>query len=204
MELFGVLIMIKYNLRTFAFGIIGLAFFVYIIIFLITQNLDNIDFEKALRHISTTITINIILWMIFIKWLWKCKIFYPWLVKTPNLSGKWKGLIKSNWGNGTLEPIETEIDITQTFLHIQVRIKTGESRSHSVGASFDIDEERGYQQLFYSYLNTPKANVRNRSEIHYGTAFLTFEGFEVNKLEGEYWTSRKTTGEINLERSFND
>lgn len=193
--------MIKYNIRTFAFAIIGLAFAIYIIIFLMTQNFDSIDLNKALSHISTTITINIILWTIFIKWAWKFKIFYPWLVQTPNLSGNWKGFLKSNWENGKLDPIPTEVNISQSFLHIQVQIKTGESRSHSVSASFNIDEERGYQQLFYSYLNTPKSGVRHRSEIHYGTALLNFEGFNVDSLEGEYWTDRETTGEIKLSRN---
>ena len=192
--------MIKYNIRTFAFSIIGLAFIVYAIIFLITQNLENIDLNKAITHISTTITINILLWTIFIKWAWKFKIFYPWLVQTPNLSGNWNGFLKSNWEGGRLEPIPTEVIIKQSFLHIQVIIKTGESRSYSVGGSFDIDEERGFQQLFYSYLNTPKAGVRNRSEIHYGTTLLNFEGFNVDTIEGEYWTSRETTGEIKLSK----
>ncbi|WP_419776789.1 hypothetical protein [Malaciobacter marinus] len=192
--------MIKHNIRTFAFSIIGLAFFVYAVLFLITQNLESIDFHKALTHISTTITINILLWVIFIKWAWKLKIFYPWLVQVPDLSGKWEGTLKSNWDGTPQEAIKTEVAISQSFLHIQVIIKTGESRSYSIGTSFDIDEERGYQQLFYSYLNTPKASVRNRSEIHYGTTLLNFEGFNVNTLEGEYWTSRKTTGEIELKK----
>ena len=192
--------MVKHNIRTFAFSIIGLAFIVYAIIFLITQNLENIDLNKAITHISTTITINILLWTIFIKWAWKFKIFYPWLVQTPNLSGNWNGFLKSNWEGRRLEPISTEVIIKQSFLHIQVIIKTGESRSYSVGGSFDIDEERGFQQLFYSYLNTPKAGVRNRSEIHYGTTLLNFEGFNVDTIEGEYWTSRETTGEIKLSK----
>jgi hypothetical protein len=189
--------LIKYDIRIFAYSVIGLAYF---IIFFTTQNLNNINYYKAISHIPTTITISIIVWVVFIKWAWKWKLFYPWLVQTPNLSGKWEGVLKSNWGGGKLEPIPTEMTITQSFLHIQIKIKTGESRSHSVGASFDIDEERGYQQLFYSYINTPKAGVRNRSEIHYGTTLLHFEGRDVDALEGEYWTSRETTGEIKIKK----
>ncbi len=192
--------MVKHNIRIYAFTIIGLAFIIYAILFVTTQNMDNIDFQKALTHISTTISINIIIWTLFISWAWKWKIFYPWLVQTPNLSGNWEGIIKSNWKDGTLEPINTEVDIKQSFFYIQVRIKTGESRSYSVGASFDIDKERGFQQLFYSYLNTPKSGVRNRSEIHYGSTLLNFEGFNISEIEGEYWTSRETTGEIKLKR----
>ena len=102
--------MIKHNIRIFAFTTIGLAFFVYIILFLLTQNLENIDFHKAISNISTTITINIIIWTLFIGYAWKWKIFYPWLVQTPNLSGKWEGLIKSNWNGGQLETIKTEME----------------------------------------------------------------------------------------------
>jgi hypothetical protein len=190
--------MVKHNIRIFAFAILGLAFIVYATIFLLTQNLDSIDFHKAITHVSTTISINIILWMIFIAWAWKWKRFYPWLVPFPNLSGDWKGTIKSNWKEKELEPIPIEVSITQNFFNVQVRIKTKESRSYSIGASFDIDNERGFQQLFYTYLNTPKAGVRERSEIHYGSTILNFDGFKVTKMDGEYWTDRETTGEITL------
>lgn len=190
--------MVKHNIRIFAFAILGLAFMVYSIIFLVTQNLDSIDFHKAITHVSTTISINIIIWMIFIAWGWKLKMFYPWLVPFPNLSGIWEGTIKSNWKEKELEPITIEVSITQNFFNIQVRIKTKESRSYSIGASFDIDNERGFQQLFYTYLNTPKAGVRDRSEIHYGSTILNFDGFRVTKMDGEYWTDRETTGEITL------
>ena len=170
----------------------------YATIFILTQNLDSVDFHKAITHVSTTISINIIIWMIFIGWAWRLKIFYPWLVPFPNLSGEWVGTIKSNWKEKELDPIPIEVSIKQNFFNVQVRIKTKESRSYSIGASFDIDNERGFQQLFYTYLNTPKAGVREESVIHYGSTILNFDGFKVTKMEGEYWTDRETTGEITL------
>jgi hypothetical protein len=192
--------MIKHNIKTFAYIITGLLFFIYAIIFLITQNLESIDFNKALKHIFTTISISAILWAIFIKWVWKWRLFYPWLVQVPNLSGQWKGFLKSNWEGGKLDPIPTEMIITQSFLHIQIKIKTGESESYSVGTSFDIDKERGVSRLFYSYFNTPKSEIRDRSKMHFGTSLLNFYGFNIDILEGEYWTSRETTGGIKLKR----
>jgi len=192
--------MVSYNIRTYGFAILGLAFGIYIILFLATQNLSSIDFNKALSLISTTISLNIIIWLAFIKWGWKWKIFYPWLVPFPNLSGEWEGIIKSNWKGMEQKEIPTFVSIHQSFFNVQVKVKTGESRSYSIGASFDIDRERGFQQLFYSYLNTPKAGIRERSEIHYGSTLLNFDGFTVKKMEGEYWTSRETTGEIILKR----
>jgi hypothetical protein len=195
--------MVAYNIRVFAFSILGMAFLTYAIIFFFTQNLDSIDFKIAASHISTAISINIGIWLIFIKWAWKWKIFYPWLVPFPNLSGEWVGTIKSNWKEKKLEPIPTEVSIHQTFFNTQIKVKTGESRSHSIGANFDIDKDRGCQQIFYSYMNTPKSSVRDRSEIHYGSTRLDFEGYNIQKMEGEYWTSRQTTGEIFLKRKEN-
>lgn len=192
--------MVRYNIKNYAFAILGLAFATYVIIFLSTQNLGSIDFKKALTDISTTISINTVLWTLFIKWSWKWKLFYPWLVPFPNLSGEWEGELKSNWKEKSLDPIPTEISIRQTFFNIQVKIKTNESRSHSIGASFDIDKDRGLERLIYSYINTPKSSVRVRSEIHYGSTLLTFEGFKINEMEGQYWTDRETTGGIKLKR----
>ena len=174
----------------------------YVIIFFSTQSLESIDFHEALGHISTTITINIFLWMGFVKWFWKWRIFYPWLVPFPDLSGDWDGHLISNYQNKSLDPIPTQVKIRQTFFNIQIGIRTGESSSYSTASSFDIDEDRGLQQLFYSYVNTPKSSVRGRSEIHYGTTLLNFDGYRVKEMEGEYWTSRKTTGEILLQRKI--
>lgn len=186
--------MVKYNIRVFAYAILGLGIITFILLFLYTKD--------TLSAFSSTISINIILWMIFTNWAWKFKVFYPWLIPFPNLSGDWEGhLISSYLKDGKpLDPIPTKVNISQTFFNVQVRIQTGESKSFSTGASFDIDSERGLQQLFYSYLNTPKPSVRDRSEIHYGTTRLEFKSFKVNELEGEYWTSRKTTGELHLKR----
>ena len=192
--------MISYNIRAYAFAILGVAFAVYILLFLLTQDLSSSDFERALSLVSTTISINIVIWIVFLKWGWKWRIFYPWLVPFPNLSGNWEGKIKSNWKGSEVEEINTEVKIHQSFFYVQVKVKTGESRSYSIGASFDIDQDRGTQQIFYSYLNTPKSSVRERSEIHYGSTLLIFDGFNVSEMEGEYWTSRETTGEIILKK----
>jgi len=192
--------MIRYNIRTYGTVILGLAFITYVILFLATQDLESIDFTKALGHISTTISINIIIWALFVSWAWKWKIFNSWLVQAPNLTGTWKGELKTNWEDAKDKIIPIKVVIKQSFFHIQVRIKTEESRSHSLSASFDIDKERGYQQLFYTYLNTPKSGIRDRSAIHYGSTLLNFEGYKVIELEGEYWTSRESSGEIKLKK----
>jgi hypothetical protein len=189
--------MIKYNVRTYAFVILGLSFATYVIIFVIRQDLSSIDFKLALKDIPFTITINLVIWLVFIKWLWKWKLFYNWLVPFPDLNGKWEGEIRSNWESAQ-DPIPTEIIIKQTFFHITVKLKTGESESISNTASFDIDKDKDISRFFYSYMNTPKPSVRDRSQMHYGTTLLNFEGYPVTEMTGEYWTSRESTGEIKL------
>jgi hypothetical protein len=72
--------------------------------------------------------------------------------------------------------------------------------SNSYTASFKLDATTDEKRLCYSYLSKPKANIRDRSPIHDGTALLTIQGEKENKLEGEYWTNRATTGEMYLQR----
>lgn len=69
---------------------------------------------------------------------------------------------------------------------------TEESKSSSISAS--IDKIQDEWQLIYFYLNVPQAKVRDRSSIHYGTALLSIENPE--KLQGQYFTDRKTTGDM--------
>ncbi len=192
--------MIKHNLKIYAYAILGLAFVTYALIFIIHQDLSSIDVRLAVKDVSYAISINFIIWLVFIKWCWKWKIFHGWLVPFPDLSGKWNGYLKSNWNNKKLEPIPTEIEIKQSFFHLSIRLKTGESESFSNSATFDIDVERGISQLFYSYTNYPRPSVRDRSQIHYGTTLLKITDYPVVKMSGEYWTSRESTGEIEIEK----
>ncbi|WP_211217383.1 Cap15 family cyclic dinucleotide receptor domain-containing protein [Neolewinella persica] len=185
-------------MRSYAFVFLGLAIVVYGIIFLLTQDFTNIDIALALSSISTAIGINIPIWLLFVKYGWKLKIFHPWLVPIPNISGEWSGFIHTTWDGKKLAPIPINLSIKQTLMNIQVRMKTGESKSSSIGGAFDIDEDRGHSRLFYSYMNVPKESVRHRSQIHYGTTRLDINMSDLSKIEGEYWTSRKTTGEISI------
>jgi len=190
--------MIRYRLRFYAYLALGLAIITWIALIPLPDGNLQITVTDF-WNIPTAITINLFLWIVFIKWLWKWKLFYGWLVPFPDLNGKWEGVIKSNWESAQ-NPIPTEISIKQTFFHITVKLKTGESESISNAASFDIDKDKDISRFFYSYMNTPKPSVRDRSQMHYGTTLLNFEGYPVTEMTGEYWTSRESTGEIKLKR----
>ena len=192
--------MITHNIKAFASIIIVLAIFTYGIIFFLRQDLSSIDIGKALSDISYAITVDLIIWIFFIKWGWKYRCLYPWLVPFPNLSGEWQGVIRSNWENSKQKEIPMEVSISQSFFHLQIKIKTDESQSNSTAAAFDIDHERKVYRLFYTYFNTSKANIRKQSPLHYGSAKLDFEGFCPTTMTGEYWTARGTTGEIEMNK----
>lgn len=190
--------MVKYNLGRYITAIVVLSIALFLMIALLRDNLSFSSLDTIWADITTTITAVTLICTLFVSWAWKWKLFQGWLVPFPCLSGKWLGEIISTY-NSENNSIPVEVVIKHHFFNIQIKIKTNESSSISTCGSFDIDEDRGLKQLIYSYQNNPKATVRERSEIHYGTTRLEIND-DTNILEGEYWTSRKTTGDIILRK----
>ena len=150
-----------------------------------------------LKNVSYAITLETILALLFVKFIWKWKIF-KWLVQVPCLSGKWIGTLEFDY-DGKHQKKKTEICIKQDFFRTIIKLKTNESESISVSAQFDIDEDRGIKRLFYNYQNEPKPELRDRSPIHYGSVCLNVSE-DNKKLEGEYWTDRKTVGSMKFKK----
>lgn len=188
--------MVKYNLGRYITVIVVLSIALFLAIAFFRNDLSFKSLDTIWEDITTTVTFITLICTVFISWAWKWRIFQGWLVPFPCLSGRWVGEIKSTY-NSDNNSIPVEVFIKHHFFNIQIKIKTAESSSISTCGSFDIDEDRGLKQLIYSYQNNPKATVRDRSEIHYGTTRLEISD-DTKILEGEYWTSRKTTGDIKL------
>lgn len=182
--------MIKYNIKRYL-AIIAvvsiLAFLVYIYLF-------NLSIKEAVSWSISTISFIV---LFFIQFAWKWKIFCGWLVPFPNLNGCWKGNLESSF-KGTSQKIPVELFIKQTFLHIQIKLGTEESKSNSIAASFNIDTDREIKQLCYSYQNNPKGKLQESSPIHYGSVIFDIESND--EMRGQYWTSRKTVGDITVFR----
>jgi hypothetical protein len=138
--------------------------------------------------------------LIFIKWLWRVPLFRGWLIDVPDLQGTWKGTLETTWidpqTNKTPAPIEAYLVIRQTLRDIHITMYTKESTSHSEATGICMEEDKGIRLLSYSYSNIPKATVRERSQIHYGAIRLRISIHPELKLEGEYWTDRKSTGHV--------
>jgi len=189
------------NIKAFLSIIVPLSIFLWILlIFLSELGVDPV--WNATKKIPSVITIDFGIWLLFAKWAWKWKIFQGWLVPFPVLEGTWAGFMKSTWidpvtGN-TLTSIPFTLVIRQSFLNVNCSIYTKESSSTSYSADVLVDKETKRKQLIYHYTNRPQASVRNRSEIHDGTVLLDVIGAKPNEMKGEYWTSRKTTGDIEV------
>src|SRR5260370_21769885 len=97
-----------------------------------------------------------------------------------------------------LRPISAIVVIREDFLSISCAMHTRESNSYRTAALIGRDDESGRLRLSFNYTNKPKVTARDRMAIHYGAAILQIGNGPRRSLDGEYWTSRRTTGEISL------
>lgn len=150
---------------------------------------------------SSAIAFNAILWGIFFTWAWRMSIFHGWLVKSPYLEGRWTGSIESSFEKtpgSRLPAIPVQVEIKQSFFDLKIIMTSDQMQSMCFAANFYNDG--GVSKLCYNYTSRPSIDLRDKSQIHDGTALLTIDGTPPNKLSGEYWTSRKTIGKLNLKK----
>jgi hypothetical protein len=159
-----------------------------------------IDIE-ALKQVPDAISLYAIFYFIFTRWAWKWVVFKGWLVKVPYIQGTWEGTFESTWKNDqgqTMGPTKMILVVKQTFSSISCLAYTKESSSYSTTAQINEDDDSGVFRLSYNYTNRSKASIRDRSQIHDGAAVLQIFENPTRGLEGEYWTNRKTTGDMKL------
>lgn len=149
----------------------------------------------ALRTVSIAGTAITMLFLAYERWIWRWKAVRYFTGK-PDLNGTWRGELHSDFERDgkRIDPIPTVVRIHQTNSQIVVTQFTGESTSLSELAELKKLSDGRYCALF-TYTNTPRPGVRNRSDIHTGLCDLNISG-DSNSLSGGYFTSRKTTGDI--------
>lgn len=136
--------------------------------------------------------------------LWRLPKVGRRLSKRPDLRGTWRGRLASNWVNPeTKQRIDPDPEVYlvvhQTFWSISGNLITKESKSCSTTATIE-DDGCGQYQFVAQYRNTPRASVRERSEVHHGSFKLDIGGEQVDRLEGYYWTDRNTMGELEFDQ----
>lgn len=171
-------------------------------VLLLTKTYSTVDLWTALKLLPQAISIYAIIGIVFTKWLWRWKFFQGWLIKIPDLQGTWRGELKSDWINPEtqkgIDPVPVILVVRQTFSSIKCTLMTVESSSYSTTADINVAPNSEDLYLTYNYTNRPKATIRDRSTIHDGAAILKIVNKPQRCLEGEYWTSRKTRGDMLL------
>ncbi len=178
----------------FFFALLWAAFVIY-------KN-ESLTFNAdSLMQLPAAYGVYVICTEIFKRWLWRLSFLRGWIVRIPNIQGTWSGTLQTTWkdadGN-TPGPIPITFAVRQTLDSVSCRLYTQESGSYSTSAQIEEDDASGIFRLHFSYLNTPKSSVQHRSEIHAGAADLQIIEKPSKRLAGNYWTSRKSTGDMEL------
>ncbi len=157
---------------------------------------------EAIKKLPDVVSIYVVLSFVFTKWLWRTRPFRGWLVPFPDLQGTWVGVLRSTWENPEtgqrIPPLRMIVVVRQTFSSVSCILFTKESESDSTAAQIIRDEDSGSISLDYTYTNRAKALLRLGSPIHDGAARLKVVILPDRGLQGEYWTSRCTTGDMLL------
>lgn len=147
-----------------------------------------VKIDDWMDAISYSISITIAISIGYVTILWK----YNPLEKYPRLNKKYSGkIITENYGER-----DVCVEIKHNLIYTYIKLTTNESKSRS--KSFNIYKEGEDWMLMYTYINEPNMLEREHSDIHYGTCVLEIK--DKDKLEGMYYTDRKTIGEIKLEK----
>jgi hypothetical protein len=128
--------------------------------------------------------------------LYECIIWrYNPLEKIPKIMGEYSGFIEYSY-NGTFDKKEATIKISQSLLSTNVKIATDEITSNTIASSIVL--ENSDYVLYYNYITNPKSKYSKDNPIQYGTCRLTIKN--KTELQGTYWTTRQTIGDIYLKR----
>ncbi len=88
------------------------------------------------------------------------------------------------------------LTISHSLFHINCTMHTGEMKSISMAEGFNIDKDKQIKQLSYIYTSKPRIVLNERSSQHDGAIVFEIIESPEKKLNGRYWTERKTNGEI--------
>lgn len=146
---------------------------------------------SILSFIGEAIGAAAIVMVIFNKWAWKWK----WIRRMHNVPVLERSYIGTFVSDFDYVSRTCKVFITQTYLNIAVQLKTDESSSKSITASFI--ELHGVQNLIYTYQGDPRGEIQDQSPIHYGTVMLNATNPMI--LDGNFYTSRHTKGSMKFE-----
>lgn len=118
----------------------------------------------------------------------------------PNLNGVWD--MEIHWERAGKNGVSrAKAFIKQDFLKVGMDVEAEDSDSQTLLAAPKKDPETGRPLLYYVFLTTPKHQASTKSaEPYKGAAILKLGVGSKDYLQGNYFTSRKSTGYYKLKR----
>lgn len=167
------------TLKEYGKYIIGVAIICYIVLSLIFKN------NSVLDNLEGSISITLLISYLYAEYIWK----YNPIDKTPKIYGSYEAYFISDYDK---KRRKANIVIKQNLISTRIYVTTKESKSESTSSSLLKKEDNW--QLIYTYTNVPNSTERVHSEIHFGTCIFNIVGNNI--LNGNYYTDRKTIGDI--------
>lgn len=155
--------------------------------------------QWPVRIFSIASLVSTLAFALWEKFTWKWRVV-RYFTGVPLISGTWRGEMVSQYvrpDDTRVPPIPTVLYISQTASKVTVTLFTSESKSVSDRVKLLRDSD-GIWQLSWQYFNTPRPEVRDRSEPHRGAAQVDVGSQPGEGLQGSYFTDRPTQGELHL------
>lgn len=132
-------------------------------------------------------------------WAWKARLLI-WLIDIPNLNGRYKGKLISDYNGRIIK--DAILEISQTASEIKIcgyfadedsLIQT--SNSYSISETL-VKGPNGKFSLVYLFSNSPNLSTTQVYQ-HGGTIVLDYHA-DINTLHGEYYNKRRNHGTIEV------
>lgn len=143
-------------------------------------------------YTGISVSVTIVISILYEKWVWKLN---P-MEKTPKLYGNYNGILEYSY-KGKIGNKNIEVHVWQSLFRLNIQMKSDEIVSSTITSK--IVEENGNYILYYTYITNPKSKFSDKNPIQFGTCRFIID--DPKKLNGIYWTSRKTKGDIYLDFS---
>jgi SMODS-associating 2TM, beta-strand rich effector domain len=176
---------------------IGIAAVIWFVVAILTHQTAS---TTALRTISIAGSAVTIIFLLYDRYLWRSPIVRTFTGK-PLVAGTWRGTLQSDYvPPGKSRPVPTipaVIRVEQTDSNLYVTLFTNESQSVSDLGRL-VRESDGRWRITWQYISSPRPPVRHRSNVHQGVCDVYLTGVYGEGLAGQYFTNRKTGGEVHF------
>jgi hypothetical protein len=162
-------------------------------VFVLSMIDDGPHLALSFKRLSVLETVLFLCIGLFDRAVWRWWKVPQWLRTGPVLRGTWKGIIRPTDGDSAA--IVAYLSVRQTYSGVAFRLLTAEMTSESTTAVL-TGQPDGLAIGEYVYQSTPKDSVRKRSPIHFGAARFECVGPRPDRIEGAYFTDRRTSGEM--------